>query len=143
MYEAKTKPTSQNVAAYLNAIDDESRRRDCKKLSSLMKKVTGAAPTMWGTSIVGFGSFHYKYASGHEGDTCMVGFSSRKGDISVYLLGGYESGTARALLAQLGPHKIGKACLYLKHLDDIQLPVLEKLVAHSIAETKRRHAPAK
>lgn len=143
MYEAKTKPTSQSVAAHLNAIDDKSRRKDCKKLSSLMKRLTGAAPKMWGTSIVGFGSFHYKYASGHEGDTCMVGFSSRKGDISVYLLGGFESAPAKALLAQLGPHKIGKACLYLKHLDDIQLPVLEKLVALSIADTRRRHAPVK
>lgn len=143
MYDAKTKPTSQRVAEYLNAIADESRRRDCKKLSSLMKRVTGAAPKMWGTSIVGFGSFHYKYASGHEGDTCMVGFSSRKGDISVYLLSGYESPRIKALLAQLGPHKTGKACLYLKHLDDIQLPVLEQLVALSIAETRRRHALAK
>lgn len=143
MYEAKTKPTNQSVAAYLNAIDDESRRKDCKTLSSLMKKVTGAAPKMWGTSIVGFGSFHYKYASGHEGDTCMVGFSSRKGAISVYLLSGYESPRIKALLAQLGPHKTGKGCLYLKHLDDIRLPVLEQLVALSIAEARRRHAPAK
>lgn len=143
MYEAKTKPTSQHVVDYLNAIDDESRRKDCKKLSSLMKRATGAAPKMWGTSIVGFGTFHYKYASGHEGDTCMVGFSSRKGDISVYLLGGFESAPAKALLAQLGPHKIGKACLYLKRLDAIQLPVLEQLVALSIADTRRRHAPGK
>jgi hypothetical protein len=85
MYEAKTKPTDLSVAEYLEAIDDASRRQDCKELASLMRRVTGCEPKMWGSSIVGFDSYHYKYASGHEGDSCVVGFSSRKGDISVYL----------------------------------------------------------
>jgi hypothetical protein len=141
VYEAKTKPTKQTVASYLNAIEDDSRRKDCKTLSALMKKVTGIAPKMWGTSIVGFGSFHYKYASGHEGDTCMVGFSNRKSDITIYLWAGNDNPQVKAMLAELGPHKTGKACLYLKRLDGIKLPVLEKLMKHSIAESRRRFGP--
>ena len=141
MAEAKTKPTGLSVTAYLDAIEDEARRQDCKELAALMKRVTGCAPCMWGTSIVGFDSYHYKYESGHEGDSCVVGFSSRKGDISVYLPAGYDG--AEALLSQLGKHKIGKACLYIKHLSDVQLPVLEQLVARSMAETKRRYPPGK
>ncbi len=108
-----------------------------------MERVSGLPPRMWGTSIVGFGSYHYKYASGHEGDSCLVGFSSRKGDISVYLMPGYDSAEARALLAQLGRHKIGKACLYVRRLSDIQLPVLEQLVARSVSEIQRRYPQVK
>ena len=141
MYEAKTKPTGLSVSAYFAAIEDESRRQDCTELSLLMERVTGCAPTMWGTSIVGFDHYHYRYASGHEGDSCVVGFSSRKGDLSIYLLAGYESVDAKALLSRLGKHKIGKACLYVKRLADIELPVLEQLVAYSVAETKRRYPP--
>ncbi len=139
MYEAKTKPTAASVAAYLDAIDDDARRQDCKALVALMKRVTGNAPRMWGASIVGFGSYHYRYASGHEGDSCVVGFSSRKGDISVYLLAGYEDAGTKDLLSRLGKHRTGKACLYIKRLADVQLPVLEQLVARSVAETRRRH----
>jgi hypothetical protein len=139
MYEAKTKPTAVSVESYLAAIADDVRREDCRALSDLMQRLSGCAPTMWGTSIVGFGQYHYKYASGHEGDSCLIGFSSRKGDISVYLLAGYETDETRALLAQLGRHKIGKACLYLRRLSDVQLPVLEQLIAGSIAETRARY----
>jgi hypothetical protein len=138
MYEAKTKPTAVSVESYLAAIADDVRREDCRALSDLMQRLSGCAPTMWGTSIVGFGQYHYKYASGHEGDSCLIGFSSRKGDISVYLLAGYETDETRALLAQLGRHKIGKACLYLRRLSDVQLPVLEQLMARSIAAAKSR-----
>ena len=137
MYEAKTKQTKLSVAEYLSGIQDEARRKDCKTLAALMKKVTGHAPRMWGASVVGFGRYHYKYASGHEGDSCMLGFSSRKGDISVYLVPGYENPTAKKLLAQLGKHKIGKACLYISRLADIELLVLERLLEGSVAETKR------
>ena len=98
---------------------------------------------MWGTSIVGFDRHHYKYASGHEGDSYVVGFSSRKGEISVHLFAGYESTEAKALLAQLGKHRIGKACLYLKRLSDVELPILEELVACSVAATKRHYPQAK
>lgn len=139
MYEAKTKPTTVSVDSYLAAIADDTRREDCRALTALMKRLSGHEPTMWGTSIVGFGKYHYKYASGHEGDSCLVGYSSRKGDISVYLLAGYDTDETRALLAQLGRHKIGKACLYIRRLSDVQLPVLEQLIARSIAETKARY----
>lgn len=135
--EAKTKPTARSVADYLEAIPDETRRRDCEQLVVLMQRVTGCEPRMWGPSIVGFDRYHYRYASGHEGDSCVVGFSPRKGDISVYLLGGFEG--REDLLAALGRHKIGKACLYLRRLADVDLAVLERLVALSVADTRRRY----
>jgi Domain of unknown function (DU1801) len=137
MAEAKTRPTDQSVASYLGAIEDDARRKDCKALAALMKRITGCAPMMWGSSIVGFDQYHYKYASGHEGDACIVGFSSRKGPISVYMAAGYDD--AQDLLARLGKHKIGQACLYLDKLADVKLPVLEQLLARAVAETKKRH----
>ena len=139
VYEAKTKPTSDSVASYLAGIEDESRRKDCKEIAALMKRVTGCAPKMWGPSIVGFDSYHYKYESGHEGDSCVVGFSSGKGHITVYLVSGYQAEETKSLLARLGKHKIGKACLYIKRLSDVELPVLEQLISRSVAETKRRY----
>ncbi len=140
MYQAKTKPTESSVSAYLDAIEDEGRRKDCKELAKLMTKVTACKPKMWGTSIVGFDQYHYRYASGHEGDACVVGFSSRKGDLSVYMAAGYAG--AESLLADLGKHRLGKACLYLKRLSDVQMPVLEKLLARAVAEIKRRYPAA-
>lgn len=139
VYEAKTKPTTLSVAAFLAAIEDDERRGDCKTLNAMMKRVTGCSGKMWGAGIVGFDTYHYKYASGHEGDSCVVGFSSRKDAISVYLLAGYETVETRKLLAQLGKHKIGKACLYIKRLSDIELPVLEQLVVRSVASIKRQY----
>lgn len=139
MYEAKTKPTAVTVESYLAAIVDDTRREDCHVLTEMMQRLSGHPPIMWGTGIVGFGTYHYKYASGHEGNSCLIGYSSRKGDISVYLLSGYETDRTNALLAQLGRHKIGKACLYLRRLSDVQLPVLEQLIIHSIADTKARY----
>lgn len=139
MYEAKTKPTEFSVSDYLNAIEDETRRKDCKQLAALMKKASGCAAKMWGASIVGFDTYHYKYASGHEGDSCIVGFSSRKDGISVYMVAGYDSAEAKKLLAQLGKHKIGKACMNIKQLADIELAVLEQLIDCSLAETRRRY----
>ena len=139
MYVAKTKPTSASVTAYLNAIEDPNRRKDCKELAKLMTRVTGCKPKMWGPSIVGFDQYHYKYASGHEGDSCIIGFSSRKTDLTIYMLAGFRG--AEGLLSKLGKHKTSKACLYVKHLDDLQLPVLEELLARSMAETRRMHPP--
>ena len=136
MYEAKTKPTQASLKSYLAGIADDERRKDCKDLAALMKRVTECSPKMWGTSIVGFGSYHFRYDSGHEGDCPVVGFSSRKGDISVYLFSGYRA-KAKDLLSRLGKHRTAKACLYIKHLSDVQLPVLERLVAQSVAETMR------
>lgn len=141
MYEAKTKPTKAGVTAFLGAIADPERRRDCRALSALMKRATGCRPRMWGTSIVGFDTYHYKYASGHEGDSCVVGYSPRKGDISIYLVPGYETAPVKALLAKLGKHKTGKACLYVRRLADVDTTVLEQLVSHSVAEIRRRYPP--
>lgn len=141
-YEAKTRATKLSVAAYLDGIKDPVRRKDCKTLATIMKRVTGCKAVLWGTSIVGFDKYHYKYASGHEGDSCVVGFSNRKGDISVYLLGGYESATAKRLLKRLGKHKTGKACLYLPGLAGVDLAALEELISHSVADTRKRYAPA-
>jgi hypothetical protein len=137
MPDAKTRPSARSVAEYMASIEDERRRSDCHRIAEVMKRVTGCAPQMWGSSIVGFDSYHYRYASGHEGDSCVVGFSARKGDISVYLMAGYEG--AEELLLQLGKHRIGKACLYLKRLSDIDLSVFEQLVVRSVAETKRMY----
>ena len=135
MAENKTKATESSVADYLAAIEDEGRRKDCAALCELMAKATKQPPKMWGTSIVGFGSYHYRYESGREGDTCLVGFSSRKGDISVYGLAG--SPEREELLAMLGKYKTGKGCLYIRKLSDIDLKILGQLVASSIAEKMR------
>jgi hypothetical protein len=138
MAENKTKASSASVDGYISAIKDESRRRDCKALAKLMAKATKEKPKMWGPSIVGFGSYHYKYDSGREGDMCLAGFSSRKGDISVYLSGDFPR--RAELLSKLGKHKSAKACLYVSKLADVDLTVLEQMVAASTAERKRKHA---
>jgi len=136
MTENKTKATEASVESYLSAIEDEARRKDCEALSKLMTKATKEPPKMWGTSIVGFGSYHYKYESGREGDSCLTGFSSRKDAISIYLscLPKHE-----ALLAQLGKHKVGKGCLYIRRLSDVDRKVLEELVMDAATERKRLH----
>jgi uncharacterized protein DUF1801 len=136
MAENKTKATDSSVDRYIDAIDDDIRRKDCQSLARLMAKVTKEKPKMWGPSIVGFGSYHYKYESGREGESCLIGFSSRKGDISVYLTQNFPGHDE--LLSKLGKHKMGKACLYIRKLDDVDLKVLEKLVFGSVAERKRR-----
>ena|ERR1035438_5997719 len=134
MAENKTKATEASVESYFNTIVDHARRKDCEALAKLMSKATNEFPKMWGTSIVGFGSNHYKYDSGREGDACLVGFSSRKGDISIY---GLNAAPGHAeLIAKLGKHKAGKGCLYIRNLADIDLKVLEKLVA---AAAKAKH----
>lgn len=139
MYEAKTKPTRVPVSNYINAIADKERRSDCRALVSLLKRVTGSTPKMWGPSIVGFGSFHYEYATGHQGDICEAGFSSRKPDIVVYILVGRPDPETKRLLAQLGKHKKGKSCLYIRRLADVQLPILDRLAKRSVAFIRRRH----
>ena len=138
MAENKTKQSEASVEGYLAAIEDASRQADCRVLVELMSKATKAPPKMWGTGIVGFGSYHYKYESGHEGDSCILGFASRKGDISLYLVAGFPG--SDALFEKLGKHKRGKACTYVKRLSDIDVKVLEKILAGSVAERKRSHA---
>jgi hypothetical protein len=134
--EQKTKPTAVSVDAFLAGIADESRRADCKTLVKIMKRVTGAKPVMWGPSIVGFGSYHYKYASGHEGDACLVGFAPRKTDLSIYIMSGFAG--RESLLKKLGKHKTAKACLYVKRISDIDPAVLEELVRGSVDYVKAR-----
>lgn len=135
----KTKPTNQSVEEFLNTIADESRRRDCFAVLALMKAVTRAEPKMWGDSIVGFGSYHYKYASGHEGDWFLTGFSPRKRDLTLYIMAGFDR--YGALLEKLGKFKTGKSCLYIKKLDDVDRQVLQELVRQSVQEMARAYPP--
>ena len=134
MSENKTQPTESSVEAYLAGIADERRRGDCETLVKIMAKATRQKPKMWGTAIVGFGVHKYKYESGREGETCLVGFSSRKGDISIYGTGGTPG--QDELLAKLGKHKIGKGCLYVGKLQDVDVAVLEQLVSAAAAKAK-------
>jgi len=129
MAENKTKATLASPEAYVEAIAEEARRQDCVALMALMSSATKVPPVMWGTAIVGFGVHKYPLAGGKEGEICAVGFSSRKSDISIYGVARAEG--ADALLAQLGKHKLGKGCLYVNHLADVDLKVLEQLVAQA------------
>jgi len=135
--ENKTKQTEASVQDYFAGIKDISRRKDCETLAKLMTRATNYPPKMWGPSIVGFGSYHYKYDSGREGDSCLVGFSSRKSDITVY--GMKAAAHAERLLARLGKHKVGGGCVYIKALADVDQTILEKLVASAAAQKKRQH----
>ena len=134
MADSKTQVSNISVADYLAAITDESRRADCVALSQLMTLASGQPAVMWGTTIVGFGRYHYKYDSGREGDSCAAGFSSRKGDITVYLT---EAVLAQAeRVAALGKCKLGKGCLYIRKFADIDQQVLSDLVRASVAERR-------
>lgn len=129
-YQQKTLPTGESVDAHISAITDPGRRQDCRTLVEVFSKATGKVPTMWGPSIVAFGKYHYKYASGHEGDSCLAGFASRKGALTLYLT--CEPHPDRdALLHKLGKHQAGKGCVYIKNLDGIDLQVLDQLVRDS------------
>lgn len=139
MSEAKTKPTAQSVDEFLQRVDNAQQRADAYQIVALMREITGEEPVMWGPSIVGFGSYHYRYASGHEGDSPITGFSPRKGNTVVYLSDGFEEHSD--LLSRLGKHKTGKVCLYLKRLGDVDQGVLRELVQRSV-EHMRRMYPA-
>lgn len=136
MAEQKTKPTEQTVISFLESVPDEKVRQDCFDLIKLMEKATGFPATMWGTSIIGFGQYHYKYESGHEGDSCLAGFSPRKQNISLYVMGFDKR---PALLDKLGKHKEGKGCLHIKRLADIDQQVLEQLVKESVAYLQSKY----
>lgn len=140
MAEQKTKPTKQTVKAFLDKIDDEQVRDDCRVLTDMMAKITGEPPTMWGSSIVGFGKYHYKYESGHEGDSCIAAFSPRKQNLTVYLMPGFSDDS---LLQKLGKHKSSKACLYFKRLDDIDTDVLAKLIQKSVRAVQKLYPDKK
>jgi hypothetical protein len=135
MAELKTQPTGASVAAFLARIPDPTRREDCRALARLMQQVTRSRPKMWGTSIVGFGSYHYTYGSGREAEWFLAGFSPRKQDLTLYLMAGIER--YPALQAKLGKHKHGRSCVHIKRLADVDLAVLRKLVAASVRDMKR------
>jgi hypothetical protein len=134
MAELKTKRTEASVDDFIAGIADEQRREDCRTLLAMMKRVTKAPPKMWGASMVGFGSYRYRYASGREGDWFLAGFSPRKQDLTVYVLAGFED--YPELMARLGKYRTGKSCLYLKRLSDVDAAVLEKLIAASVKDMK-------
>ena len=137
MAENKTKATAADVEVHLASVENEAIRADCQALAGLMVKWTKEKPKMWGPSIVGFGSYHYKYESGREGDSCATGFAVRKNEIAIYLVA--EGTDQPRLLGQLGKHKMRKSCLYVKRLSEIDIGVLEKLVKGSLAELHRRY----
>ena len=130
MAELKTKQNNQSVKAFLDKIPDKQRRKDCYEVLKLMKNATKETPRMWGDGMVGFGSYHYKYESGHEGDCFLTGFSPRKGNLTLYVMSGFSKHPE--IMSRLGKCKTGKSCLYVKKLEDINLPVLKKLLSESI-----------
>jgi len=133
----KTKPTEVSAESHIAAITNEEQRRDAQTLVALMRRVTKQEPIMWGPSMVGFGNYHYKYASGHEGDSALAAFAVRGRELVVYITEDFEGRSA--LFAKLGKHKTGKVCVYIRRLADIDLKILETLVARSVAETRRRY----
>lgn len=137
MSQNKTVATEASVRKYLDGIDDETKRADCERIAEIMQKVTGREPVMWGTSIVGFGSYHYVYDSGREGDMCLTGFAARKANIAVYIMDGF--GAHPGLMGKLGKYKTGKSCLYIKRLADVDESVLAELVSESVKHMRRQY----
>ena len=137
MTETKTKPTGASVDAYLASRASPEQLADCQALMAICQRVTRQPPRMWGPSIVGYGSYTYRYESGHSGDACLTGFAVRGRELVVYLVA--ENPGQVELLARLGRHRMGKACLYFKRLADLDVGVLEALIARSVAELRRRY----
>ncbi len=136
MAELKTKATEASVVDFLSDIPDEKKRKDAFEVLELMQDITKQPPKMWGNSIIGFGTYHYKYKSGREGEWFLTGFSPRKQDLTLYINGGFEQ--HHELIQQLGKYKASKgACLYVKKLEDIKLPVLKKLIKASVIQLKK------
>ncbi|MCH8981682.1 DUF1801 domain-containing protein [candidate division KSB1 bacterium] len=131
MAELKTKPNEQSVEAFLNSVEDEKKRQDCLTILEIMKQITKAEPQMWGTSMVGFGTYHYKYESGREGDWFVAGFSPRKQNLTLYIMAGFSR--YDELLSKLGKFKTGKSCLYIKKIEDVDLPTLKELITQSVS----------
>ena len=141
MAENKTKQTEASVDKFINSVKDKNIQEDCCTIIKLMKTVTKEEPKMWGPSIIGFGSYHYKYASGREGDMCIAGFSPRKQNLTIYLLAGFEK--QKAQLEKLGKFKTGKTCLYIKSLKDVDDKVLKEMVNSSVNEMKKLYPKRK
>lgn len=134
----KTKPTDASVESHIAALGKDEQRKDARTLVALMRTVTGQEPRMWGLRIVGFGMYHYRYASGHEGDSALAAFAVRGNEFVVYIAESFEG--RDNLLARLGKHRTGKVCVYMRRLANVDLNVLETLVARSVADTRRRYA---
>lgn len=134
MTENKTQATTASVDDYIAAIADELKRKDTQTLLDLLKKITGDTPVLWGDGIIGFGSYHYQYESGREGDMPLIGFSPRKREFAIYIMSGFEQ--LQAHLNKLGKHKAGKSCLYIKRLSDININALSELMKESVAIIK-------
>ena len=137
MAENKTKPTQLKVSEFIAGIEDKAKRDDCRELMKLMAKITGNRAKMWGTAIVGYGKYHYKYESGREGDFFLTGFSPRKQALSIYIVSGFSINPE--LMEKLGKYKTGKSCLYVKKLDDVDRSVLEQLVKESVAYMREKY----
>jgi hypothetical protein len=127
--------TDVPVEGFLACVPDEKRREDARRLCAMMQEITGDPPAMWGTSIIGFGTYHYRYASGHEGDSALASFSPRRQHLAIYLVGEFEN-RHQPVLARLGPHKSGKGCLYIKRLDDVDRDALRELIDRSVRVRK-------
>lgn len=137
MAENKTKPTKLSVTSFINSIDDKQGRADARKVAAMMRKATGNRAVMWGASIVGYGQYHYKYASGREGDFLITGFSPRKQALTIYILAGFAR--FDSLMKRLGKYKTGKSCLYVKRLSDIDEKVLERLITGSVKYMRKNY----
>lgn len=133
----KTQPTANSIAEFISSIEDERRRDECRQLIDLMRRESGEEPVVWGPAIIGFGQYHYRYESGREGDFMRVGFSPRKQNLSIYIIPGFEP--YQRLLQRLGKHKLGKSCLYIKRLEDVDLSVLTELIRDSLNDMKQRY----
>ena len=140
MAELKTKVNDADVVGYLNSVADERKRQDCFAVLELMRRTTGEEPRMWGDSIVGFGAYHYVYATGNSGDWLLTGFAPRAQHITLYIISGFDQ--YQELMARLGKYKTGKSCLYVKRLADVDLTVLEELLAASVEHMRRTNRPA-
>ncbi len=137
MAENKTKPTKLSVTAFMNGIEDPAMRRDARKVSAMMRKATGSRARMWGSNIVGFGEYHYKYDSGREGDFMIAGFSPRKQALTLYVIPGFKP--FAPLMKKLGKYKTGKSCLYIKRLSDVDEDVLAKLIGESVKLMRKKY----
>ena len=137
MAENKTRQNTASVAAFLSAIEDKRKRGDAGKVAAMMRRATGKRAKMWGAAIVGFGTYHYKYESGREGDSILVGFSPRKQNLVVYIMPGFTE--FPVLMRKLGKYRIGKSCLYLNKLDDVDESVLEELIDKSVRLMCKRY----
>jgi hypothetical protein len=138
MSQLKTQKNDASVEKFLNSVENDKQREDSFVVLDLMREITGEEPNMWGTSIVGFGSYHYKYASGREGDWMQVGFSPRKQNLTLYIVDGFKN--YEMLLDKLGKHKIGKSCLYINKLEDVDQEVLRELVKQSVESISKTDA---